>query len=376
MASGNHIPYPSTPNWTNFKRDYITALNYDPMRPRQCTFVGTVKLHGTNATIVFRNQDTRHPQIQARTWIIEDNARDNLGTRKFLSATPLHALVAEILRVRNAGSRFSEILIAGEMAGRGVQKGVAIAEMQPFFAIFNIRIDDKWVDIREYKSVALPEHRIFNLAQYETFEVQVDFTKDTTAVSKQMDEYTAIVCDKCPFGANFVAADGKKIAGKGEGIVWTMVRPASKSEDVFDDTDLWNFKTKGEAFSTTKPRPPRNKEPQEAAPPGAVVQFTDYALGERRFEQGLEFLLQLQAQKGDRTMGSYDLKQTGAFIQWVTDDAIKEEKNEMEAMGVSEKEARRGISTRARLWYMEKCKEEADKQTATVANDFMELKLK
>jgi hypothetical protein len=369
-----HIPYPSTPTFANFKIDYIRALNYTPTTttiqqqadpaassnpggdgrpPKRGTFVGTVKLHGTNASIVFKNGEKAHPQIQARTWVVS-RERDNSGTHRLLSAAPLSILVDEILRIRNKGSNFSEIFIVGEMAGKGIQKDVAINHIQPFFAIFNLRIDGKWVDIREYKTVALPKHRVFNLAQYKTFVVQIDFEKDTIAVEAEMERYTAEVDNKCPFSAVFVDAGGKKLSGPGEGIVWTMVRPDDANNTdkghSFDDTRLRNFKTKGERFSTVRaPRKPKTNAS------GPAAQFAVYALAERRFEQGIEFLEQEQARTGRKVKGVFDRNLVGAFVKWVTEDAIREERNKMERMGVSEKDARRELESTARQWYIAKC---------------------
>ncbi|KAJ6513274.1 hypothetical protein C8R45DRAFT_1154368, partial [Mycena sanguinolenta] len=348
-----HIPYPSTPNFKNFKVDYVRALDGErpqdegsasesPRKrpPTRATFLGTVKLHGTNATIVFRNGDARNAQIQSRSWILQDIKKDNNGTYALLSKAPLFSLVEQILAVRGQGDSFEEIYICGEVAGKGVQKGVAIVAMERFFAIFNIRIDGRWVDMRQYKGCSLPEHRIFNLAQYKTFEVDIDFRAPTTAVHDLMNEYTAEVYEACPFAAAFVES-GMPVTGRGEGIVWTMVRsPYMDQSDGrdFDDTILVNFKTKGENFATTSqaPREQKNVDPGTAS---AIAQFADYSITERRYEQGIEHLEAEQAQKG-LPINGYDVKLTGSFIKWVTEDAIKEERNEMVRLGVPEKDAK------------------------------------
>ncbi|KAJ6531771.1 hypothetical protein B0H19DRAFT_966587 [Mycena capillaripes] len=363
-----HIAYPSTPNFKNFKTDYVRALDRPqdasdsedspPYKrpPTKATFFGTVKLHGTNATIVFGNGKKVNPQIQSRSWIIVDTKKDNCGTFALLSKAPLSSLVDQILTARGEGPKFREIYIAGEIAGRGVQKGVAIVALERFFAIFNIRIDGHWVDMRKYRNCSLPEHRIFNLAQYKTYEVDIDFRAPTAAVHELMNQYTAEVYETCPFGAAFVDEAGRSIAGRGEGIVWTMVRSPYMDETdgrEFDNTLLCNFKTKGENFATTSQTP---KEQKNLAGVAEAAQFADYALAERRFEQGIEYLEGEQARQGLPIAG-YDVKLTGAFIKWVTEDAIKEERNEMERRGVPERDAKRELGARAKLWYVRKCNE-------------------
>ncbi|KAJ7170666.1 hypothetical protein C8R43DRAFT_980384 [Mycena crocata] len=380
-----HIPYPSTPNFKNFKTDYVRALDWQrpadgaspdsrvsptpavaqKRPPTRATFFGTVKLHGTNATIVFQQNNKRNPQIQSRSWVIENEKKDNFGTFALLSRAPLSSLVDQILAVRGKGSDFREIYIAGELAGRGVQKGVALTTLERFFAIFNIRVDGHWVDMRDYKSCSLPEHRIYNCANYKTFQVDIDFRQPTGAVHDLMNQYTAEVFETCPFGAAFIDEAGKQVTGRGEGIVWTMVRsPFLDEEDDrgFDDTILFNFKTKGERFSTVSQGPKERKTTGSAAT-DAAVQFADYALAERRFEQGIEYLEGEQARQG-KPIAGYDIKLTGAFIKWVSDDAIKEERNEMDRLGVPEREARRELGARAKHWYARKCGEVADGLTA------------
>ncbi|KAJ6619728.1 hypothetical protein B0H10DRAFT_1143498 [Mycena sp. CBHHK59/15] len=380
----DHIPYPSTRNFLNFKTDYIRTL--DPqhltpvhsdseslspppssppqkMPPSKATFFGTVKLHGTNATVVFHNNDKRHPQIQARSWIIESTKKDNMGTYTLLSAAPLSSLVDQILAVRGQSS-FSEIYICGEIAGRGVQKGVAITAMERFFAIFNIRIDGYWCDMRDYKSCSLPKHRIYNVAQYKTFQVDIDFRVDTAATFELMKKYTAEVYEECPFGSAFAdPATRLKFTGRGEGIVWTMVPSSFMDEGVeFDDTVLYNFKTKGEQFTATS-RAPREHKESDSGMVAAAVEFADFALGERRFEQGIEYLEGEQA-RTDKPIRGYDIKLTGMFIKWVVEDAMKEEENERVKLGVGEKEAKKELGARAKEWYVRRCVEVANGLTA------------
>ncbi|KAF7330554.1 Glycoside hydrolase family 5 protein [Mycena venus] len=352
-----HIAYPSTPNFKNFKTDYVRTLDWVPPQdgaasseaprkrpPTRATFFGTVKLHGTNATVVFKNGNKRHAQIQSRSWIIEDTKKDNCGTYALLSKAPLSSLIDQILAV----------------AGKGVQKGVAITALDRFFAIFNIRIDGRWVDMRQYKGCSLPEHRIYNLAQYKNIRSRNRLSGTNDSGSRfNVSIHRGGVCEECPFGAAFVDGAGNRVTGGGEGIVWTMVRSPYMDEGddrEFDDTFLVNFKTKGENFATTSQVPKAPKNPDIA---NAAAQFADYALAERRYEQGIEYLEGEQARQGWEKNG-YDVKLTGAFIKWVTEDAIKEERNEMERLGVPEKDAKREVGARAKLWYARKCRDVAD----------------
>ncbi|KAJ7603790.1 hypothetical protein DFH06DRAFT_1256106 [Mycena polygramma] len=334
-----HIAYPSTPNFKNFKTDYRP--------PTKATFFGTVKLHGTNATLVFGNGRKVNPQIQSRSWVITDNKKDNCGTFALLSKAPLSALVDQILAVRGEGPKFREIYIAGEIAGKGVQKGVAIVAWSASSRFSNIRIDGHWMDMRNTE--------FFNVAQYKTFEVDIDFRSHDSDPQTHGRIHGGGCTKSVPFGSSFVDGAGQPISGRGEGIVWTMVRSPYMDESdgrEFDDTMLVNFKTKGETFSATSqtPKEQKNLDPNVAK---AAVEFADYALAERRFEQVSSIWRGNRHDRANR-----------AFIKWVTEDAIKEERNEMERLAVPEKEARRELSGRAKLWYARKCREIADGLTA------------
>ena len=364
----HHDPYPETPTFTNFKRNYIHALERSPplnegelqplsRPPRVGTFLGTVKLHGTNASIVYYKGDKSNPTFQARNWVITEG-KDNQGTRALLSTAPLHSLVDEILRIHNT-STFDSIYIAGEIAGKGVQKGVAITKLERFFAIFNIRIDGNWVDMRKYKSVALPKYRIFNIAQYPTFTIAIDFREDTKDVSDQMEKWTTEVYSECPFGSAFKDPEGKKVSGVGEGIVWTLIESQDEERPLKRDM-LWNFKTKGEKFSTVNPpKNPKSPNPVAIKSQGAAVLFADYALTERRLEQGLEHLLLEQSRNGvpESEQNALDPKLTGAFLKWVANDAIKEENHKMKELEANEKDVRKEFSTRAGIWFAKTCRD-------------------
>ena len=343
------VPYPSTPDFAKFQRD----IRYNGgSKPLKGTFIGTVKLHGTNITIVYTMSNRRTPQFQSRNLIITPE-KDNQGAAAFLSQAPLRALIDEIMRIYKQED-FTEVLIAGEWAGEGIQKGVALSTLQRFYAVFNIRIDGHWVDLRKYKTVHSPEHRIYNIINFTTYVKDVDFQTSTSDVFTEMERLTKEVATTCPVGAELkedlsalmgalnISGSKKKKAvavSTGEGIVWTLV-----PEPPFDTT-LYNFKTKSELFLTAAKAP---KEPK-AGRSGELAKakdFADFALAERRYEQGVEYLEEV----GKEPM---DTKNMGEFIRWVTNDVIKEEGWRMEEMSTNEQDVRKVVAERARAWYLE-----------------------
>jgi len=369
------IAYGHTPDLKNFVKSYTRALRRgneppdvdgqpQPRVPSRGKFFGMVKLHGTNTTIVFRKAYGNAPlsaathHFQSRNRNI-DAATDNCGTVAHLSQTPLIELVKQIM-LKHSGSvdtNWTEILVVGETAGHGIQKGVAIAHVPRLFAIFNIRINGQWVDMRRFKDVALKEHRIFNLAAWPTYEMDIDFENDDLEkVQTKLMELTDEVVRACPVGLALQAELDSKVVGRGppqtgEGVVWTMVE--SLDENVrLDRHALTNFKVKGEAFFTT------TKKPTPAPPEDEVAKaeaFAQYALGERRFEQGIEFVQDHLVKAGTPHQTPYQKRLTATFIRWVADDAMREEEITWMEMGVVEQRARTALFRVAKLWYHAKC---------------------
>lgn len=346
------VPYPSTPDFAKFHRDL--RFNDQGHKPTKGTFIGTVKLHGTNITILYTMSNRETPQFQSRNQIITPT-KDNVGAAAYLSQVPLRPLIDEIMRIYEQDD-FTEVLIAGEWAGEGIQKGVAVCTLPRFYAIFNIRIDGHWVDIRKYKTVHSHEHRIYNIINFTNYSKDIDFKASISAVSAEMEQLTKVVATKCPVAAELKEdlsdlmgaldiSGSSKMTKKpipvptGEGIVWTLV-----PEPPFDTT-LYNFKTKSERFLAivNAPKGSRVDRSEELA---KAKDFADFAVAERRYEQGVEYLQEVGKDPKDT-------KNLGEFIRWVTNDVIKEEGWRMEEMGTNEQDVRKVVTDRARAWYLE-----------------------
>ncbi|KAJ7580227.1 hypothetical protein C8J56DRAFT_277943 [Mycena floridula] len=338
------ISYPSTPSFKNFAKDLHRTLVRDG-EVTSGTFLGSVKLHGSNITLVFRPRT--EVQIQSRNQIITRDS-DSQGAVAFLSAIPLELIVDEILRVRNKGRLYSEIYIAGEHCGAKIQKGVALTQLPIFFAIFNIRIDDQWVgDMRKYKSVSLARRNIFNVFDIgPTFEISINDLAnkaDLAEAEEKMMALTVEVGTECPFAvAVSETLVGRVVRGPGEGIVWTLVGPPSEK--------LYNYKTKCEKFMTASQTP----KPPTAKPTASIMDFVDYAcpLDGRRLEQGIEYLVEMHGADPEQL----STRHVGEFIQWVTQDTLKEERSELVTFGVEERDVKKAIAHRAGNWYKSRCR--------------------
>jgi len=119
----------------------------------ECT--GTVKIHGTNASIRY---DLKNEIVcQSKKNIITPN-KDNAGFANFihLNFDKFNILMKD-LHCEFCTKETQEITLFGEWAGKAIQNGVAISEIDKSFFIFGIRItniinDDKesfWVNDKD-----------------------------------------------------------------------------------------------------------------------------------------------------------------------------------------------------------------------------------
>lgn len=108
-------------------------------------FHGTVKIHGSNITILFKPSLTDGPQIQSRGCIITPvPTEDCYGAAAFLS--PRISIIKSVINTNsNIPPGTQDVMIAGEWAGKGIQENVAIAALDPFYTIFGIRVNHVWL---------------------------------------------------------------------------------------------------------------------------------------------------------------------------------------------------------------------------------------
>jgi len=343
------IKYPSTWQFSGFRTEAL-KIRWGELRtkgprlalPAKADFRGTVKIHGANTTLVFRDCDNlADVTIQSRNKILASGlgSGENNGMAEFLAGVPLARLAQSVFGTQKA--RFKTLIIAGEFAGKDVQKGVGISKLERFFMVFNVCIDDLWRDMGRLSGVALPEYRVFNIMNYKTFKVTINLDADTTAAERQMMEYTQEVASACPVAK---ALGG---SGPGEGIVWTMLVPIRHHR-----ARILGFKTKSQDFQATAyaPRARGTTTPATTTsmtlipePKRMADEFVNYAVGQRRLEQGIEYMVEM----------GIPLKAENAksFTRWVTNDTLKEEAEQMKAVKVHPTLICVGIGNLAGDWF-------------------------
>ena len=140
------VAYPDTRQFDSFRKHYLKSSSDSCL-----DFHGTVKIHGSNVSIIFKSANTW--QIQSRNRILSTN-EDMSECYAKLNHAPLNKIAHEISQLAgtSGGPVWDDIMVVGEWAGKGIQTGVGVSKVDKFLAIFNIRIGTKWQDIRKFRT--------------------------------------------------------------------------------------------------------------------------------------------------------------------------------------------------------------------------------
>ncbi|QIG70694.1 RNA ligase 2 protein [Rhizobium phage RHph_I1_18] len=293
------------------------------------TFKGTVKLHGSNASIVISDGSVGY-QSRNRTLTIEsDNAGFALWASQYNEIWRLMADDARLADVDNV----KEVVIFGEWCGGNIQKGVAITGLNKMFVIFEVWLvteDDKtfYFDIDTWKfGEQLNEQNIWLITQFPTYELEIDFERPELA-QNQLIDITMAVEKECPVGKHF------GVSGVGEGVVW--------HHDINPTTRL-RFKVKGTEHQSSRVT---TLAPVDVEKINAVSEFVSSVLTESRLNQGLDHLREFGKE--------LSVKSTGDYVKWVSGDVFKEERDTIVANQLDAKVVGKHVATEARKWFFEK----------------------
>lgn len=335
------IKYPSIEQFrtvvTNINRHYnYVGLDengdaiYDHALPKPVlTFKGTVKLHGTNAAVCYNKDGGFWAQSRENIITVE---KDNAGFAFFAQSNlgSFMALMNIVHYREKLDTSKNTVTIYGEWCGGNIQKGVGITNLPKSFFIFGVKVTPHteteeelktnpayWVD---YSDLKAPDYRIFNIDDYPTYYIDIDFNMPAL-IQNQLSELTIAVEEECPVAKAF------GFSGIGEGIVWsTEVKGI-----------VHRFKVKGERHSSSKVKTLASVDVEKLE---GIQKFVEYAVTESRFNQALEntFI-------NDEPI---DVKKMGDVIRWVVNDVVKEEMDTMVANNIEPKEINKYLSSKVR----------------------------
>lgn len=306
---------------------------YDPTKPiPTLKFRGTVKLHGTNAGIVY-DYNTKEISYQSRERVLSLDS-DNAG---FMAAQilqePLWVECFEHLK----GDFVAKVAVFGEWCGQGIQKGVGVSQLPKMFVIFAVKFiyedgESEWAWLNpEYPSdFQIPG--VYDILDFPTWEIDIDFNQPELAQNRMI-EITQAVEAECPVAKHF------GVSGIGEGVVWTSL--SGDWDSPFFRSGTW-FKVKGEKHCVSKVKTLAAVDVEAAA---TLKAFIESVVTEERLEQGLDNLLREQ-------LKPFDITSMGDFIRWVYNDVLKEESDTIEASGLDPKKLGSPIANMARPWFI------------------------
>lgn len=286
------IKYPSTEALRHlFKRVYKF---YDTPYPT-IDFLGQVKLHGTNAGVVVSPDDKITYQSRNRNISVE---QDNAGFARFMQGKDDF-----ILSIRNSiqNNKEGPVAIYGEFIGKGIQKNVAVSQVEKAWVVFAIQDSGGNWYYPEFESNTL--NRVFNIIDFPVFKITIDFN-DTESAQEAVQTLVNEVEKECPVGK------AMGVSGLGEGLVFT-------NYSLFP-TEPVMFKAKGEKHSVSKVA--SNKVSPNTY--SKVAPFLSTVLTKNRYDQAKAYFNEMGLE--------LELKNTGKFIQWVSNDVKKEESDLLE----------------------------------------------
>lgn len=328
---------------SNINRSYaFTGLDengnaiYDNSLPKPAlTFKGTVKLHGTNAGISYNEIDGMW--AQSRENIITPQ-KDNAGFAFFVES---HKDL--FLKFFKANAMFSPTVdlskntmtIYGEWAGKGIQKGVGISEIEKSFFIFAAKVTPFPVEGEEKPQAAYwidssilhsSKDRIYNIENFKTYSIDIDFNMPQL-IQNKLSELTIEVENECPVSKEL------GFEGIGEGIVWSCELNGI----------VHRFKVKGEKHSVTKVKTLAAVDVEKL---NSIKDFVEYAVTENRLEQAVSTVC--------GGIESADMKNIGDILRWMINDIIKEEMDVMSENNLEPKEVNKYVSQKTKEMFIAK----------------------
>lgn len=323
------------------------------------TYQAKVKLHGTNAAV--RIDSNGVVTAQSRTNIITPES-DNAGFARWVKASENEwKKTAAVPTKDNPADHYLNMVFFGEWIGPGIQKGVAVSEIpKKCFAVFAMKILGK--DEEELAFEVRPDRiamylgksgiqfacaeeanlpDVYILPWYEK-SIDIDWKQSDEELTKTIapinDWVLAIEANDPWVEATF------GIKGTGEGLVFYPTSgPHAGNFEHF--TNLC-FKAKGEKHKNIATAKPVQVSAEAAA---SIEAFVAMVLTEARLEQGAT-----KVSPGGAL--TYDMKNTGKFVIWVSADVEKETQDELAASGLTWKEVQKPVSDKARAWYLTQAK--------------------
>jgi len=313
---------------------------YDPsLKKPSILFLGTVKTHGTYSSFCY-NHISGH-WYQSKNNIITPE-KDNAGFAWFAETKKevFIELVKKLAEQNSVDLNHNSISLGAEWAGEGIQKGVGITNLEKSAFIFShakvAPFDGEkssyWIPTNKVDS---PENKIYNLENFKTYTIEVDFNNPQLFQNKII-EMTIEVEEECPVAKEF------GFSGIGEGIVFSHLN---------EDGSRYIFKSKGTLHSKSKVKTLKLVDDVKI---NKCIQIAEQVTLSWRLEQMLTETFDLI------NGGVIDRKRLGDYLRAVINDVIKEESDIISDAGLEIKDVGKYISQIARDYFFQVEKDDFD----------------
>ena len=297
---------------------------------------GKIKLHGTNAGVTIDSEGNVF--AQSRSQLLTAGENDNAGFAAWVKENETYWSSCKTDK--------SLLTIFGEWCGSGIQRGVAISNLnRKIFAVFAAQLDGEVIVNPSYINhllygshedvFVLPEvNRDCFFVDFSDRETLVNISEKTTALVEKVE-----ACD--PWVKNTF-----EIEGIGEGLVYYPVTMTKTLGIPIDDFRNFVFKAKGEKHRVVKTKKAVEIDVETLA---TIDAFVGSVVTDARLEQAVD----------EGASGSFDKKMIGKFLGWICSDIKKDVDNGLTNLpnDVEWKSINQAISKVAREWFIRKADE-------------------
>lgn len=318
-----HIPFGSINQYRTLVANITKNLpDHEIVNHETVTLHGTVKVHGTQSSVVVNPDGSQYTQSKKRVLTL---LKDNFGFASwhYTKSSRFDEMADNIRTSFNYPN--STIIFYGEWAGENIQNGVGVAELDKFFYLFGVKViteNDRVFWVENYDKFSYHEDRIFDNREFGEYQIELDIFKPYL-ITDRLINITTGVEDECPVAKRF------GVSGIGEGVVWRC-----KIGETFH-----NMKVKGDKHSSSKLKKLASVDIEKMS---SINEFVDYSVTENRLNQMYTELFDSE----------FDRKLIGDFINNVVCDVIKEELDTLTESGLIFNDVRTAIVKRARTWIL------------------------
>ena len=319
-------------------------------------YANCLLVHNSNAGVCYSEPDGLWYQSRENIITVE---KDNMGFAWFVEQNKetVISIIKELAKENNIDLNTHIISVFGEWIGKGIQKNVAISELDKRFVIFeHFKVSPiepqedsdtgtiekaKWFKTISYSDFGVPqpdiewaespENKIFNIMNFQTNSnrtISIDFNNPEKAQNeliKIMEEVEA----ECPIGKAF------GVSGTGEGVVISHLT---------EDGSLIQAKVKGEAHAKGSGNV-KTLKPVDTEKLDKIDKCVEEICHNWRFVQALREVFGVDYEK------TIDRKRIGEVIKWVVQDTIKEESSIISDYGFEPKDVMGKVQQKTKEYF-------------------------